>query len=53
VDRLKTSEAKLNVEAEAHNADVEYLKKKLAKINENFEVAKANQEICEMERARV
>jgi hypothetical protein len=29
------------------------LKKKLAKMNENFEVAKAKQEISEMERSRV
>jgi hypothetical protein len=41
VDRLKTSEAKLNVQAEAHKAEVEDLKKELAKMNENFEVAKA------------
>jgi predicted nuclease with TOPRIM domain len=41
VDRLKTSEAKLNAQDEAHNAEVEDLKKKLAEMNENFEVAKA------------
>jgi seryl-tRNA synthetase len=53
VDRLKTSEAKLNTQVEAHKAEVEDLKKKIAEINENFEVAKAKQEISEMERARV
>ena len=53
VDRLKTSEAKLNAQAEAHKAEVEDLKKKHAEINENFEVAKAKQEISEMERVRV
>jgi flavin-binding protein dodecin len=53
VDKLKTSEAKLNAQAEAHKAEVEDLQKKLAEINENFEVAKAKQEISEMERARV
>jgi hypothetical protein len=34
VDRVKTSEAKLNAEAEAHKAKVEDLKKKLAEMNE-------------------
>jgi hypothetical protein len=50
---LKTSEAKLNAQAEAHKTEVENLKKKLAEMNENFKVAKAKQEISEMERARV
>jgi chromosome segregation ATPase len=53
VDRLNTSEAKLDAQAEAHKAEVEDLKKKLAEINENFEVVKAKQEISEIERARV
>jgi chromosome segregation ATPase len=53
VDRLKTSEAKLNAQVEAHKAEVEDLQKKLAEINENFEVAKAKQEISETKRARV
>jgi hypothetical protein len=53
VDRLKASEAKLNAQDEAHKADVGNLKKKLAEMNEKFEVAKAKQEISEMERARV
>jgi chromosome segregation ATPase len=53
VDRLKASEAKLNAQAEAHKAGVGNLKKKLAEMNEKFEVAKAKQEISEMERARV
>jgi chromosome segregation ATPase len=53
VDRLKTSEAKLNAQAEAHKAEIEDLKKKLVEINENFEVVKAKQEISEIERARV
>jgi hypothetical protein len=53
VDRLKTSEAQLNAQAEAHKAEVEGLKKKLDEMNENFEVAKAKQEISEMETARV
>jgi hypothetical protein len=44
VDRLKSSEAKLNAQSEAHKAEVEDLKKKLAEMNEDFEVAKAKQE---------
>ena len=53
VDRVKTSEAKFNAQAEAYKAEVEDLKKKLAEMNENFEVAKAKQEISEIERSRV
>jgi hypothetical protein len=51
VDNLKTCEAKLIAQDEAHKAEVKDLKKKLAK--ENFEVAKAKQKIGEMERSRV
>ena len=53
VDRLKTSEAKLSAQAEAHKAEVEDLKKKLAETNEKFEVAKAKHKISEIERLRV
>jgi hypothetical protein len=53
VERLKASEVKLSAQTEAHKAKVEGLKKKLAEMNENFEVAKAKQEISEMERSRV
>jgi predicted nuclease with TOPRIM domain len=53
VDRLKTSEAKFNAQAKAHKAEVEDLKKKLAEMNENFEVVKDKQEISEMERVSV
>jgi hypothetical protein len=53
VDKLKTCDAKLIAQDEAHKAEVEDLKKKLAKINENFKVAKAKQEISEMERSKV
>jgi hypothetical protein len=53
VDRLKTSEAQLKAQAEAHEVKVEGLKKKLAEMNEDFEVAKAKKEISEMETARV
>jgi predicted nuclease with TOPRIM domain len=47
VDKLKVSEARLNAQAETHKAEVDELKKKLAEMNENFEVAKAKQEISE------
>jgi hypothetical protein len=53
VDKLKASKVKLNAQTEAHKAEVEGLKKKFAEMNENFEVAKAKQEISEMERLRV
>jgi predicted nuclease with TOPRIM domain len=53
VDRLKTSEAKLSAQAEAHKVEVEDLKKKLAEMNEKFEVANAKHEISEIERLRV
>jgi septation ring formation regulator EzrA len=50
---VKACEAKLIAQDEAHKAEVKDLKKKLAEMNENFEVAKAKQEISEMERSRV
>jgi predicted RNase H-like nuclease (RuvC/YqgF family) len=53
VDKLKTCEAKLSAQDEAHKAEVEDLKKKLAELNKNFKVAKAKQVISEMERSRV
>jgi hypothetical protein len=53
VDRLKSSEAKFNAQSEAHKAEVEGLKKKLAKMNEDFEVVKAKQEISEWTSSRL
>jgi predicted nuclease with TOPRIM domain len=53
VDRLKSNEAKLNAQSEAHKAEVEDLKKKLAELNEDFEVAKAKQEISEWTSSRL
>jgi septation ring formation regulator EzrA len=53
VDRLKISEARLNAQAETHKAKVDDLKKKLADMNENFEVAKAKQEIYEWTSSRL
>jgi predicted nuclease with TOPRIM domain len=52
VDRLKSSEAKLSAQAEVHKAEVEDLKKKLAKMNEKFEVAMVKHEISEIEKSR-
>jgi hypothetical protein len=47
VDRVMVSEANLAAQSEAHKAEVENLKKKLAEKNVDFEVAKAKQEISE------
>jgi hypothetical protein len=52
VDRLKSSEAKLTAQIEAHRVEVEDLKKKIAETNENFEVAMAKHEISEIEKSR-
>jgi predicted RNase H-like nuclease (RuvC/YqgF family) len=52
VDRLKTSEAKLSVQAEAHKVEVEDLKKKLAEMSEKFEVAMVKHKISEIEKSR-
>jgi hypothetical protein len=38
VDKLKTSEAKLSAQSEAHKAEVEDLKKKLAETNEKLKL---------------
>jgi ATP-dependent Clp protease ATP-binding subunit ClpA len=53
VDRVKVSEAKLVAQFEAHKTEVENLKKKLAEKNEDFEVAKAKQEISEWTSSRL
>ena len=53
VDRVKVSEANLAAQSEAHRAEIENLKKKLAEKNEDFEVAKAKQEISEWTSARL
>jgi chromosome segregation ATPase len=53
VDRVKASEASLATQFEAHRAEIESLKKKLAKKNKDFEVAKAKQEISEWTSARL
>jgi hypothetical protein len=53
VDKLKSNEAKLNAQSEAHQAEVEDLQKKLAEMSENFELAKAKQEISEWTSSRL
>jgi hypothetical protein len=47
VNKVKEDEAKQNAQAEAHKAEVEDLRKKLAEANENCAVAKPSQEISE------
>jgi GTPase involved in cell partitioning and DNA repair len=53
VDRVKVSEANLAAQFEAHRAEIENLKKKLAEKNEDFEVATTKQEISEWTSARL
>jgi hypothetical protein len=45
VDKVKKDEVKFNAQSEAHKAEVEDLRKKLAEASENFELAKVKQEI--------
>jgi GTP-binding protein EngB required for normal cell division len=53
VDKVKQDKAKFNAQSEAHKAEVEALQKKLAKANENFELAKVKQEISEWSNTRL
>jgi uncharacterized protein (DUF2461 family) len=53
VDRVKSSEANLAAQSEAHRVEIEDLKKKLVEKNEDFEVAKAKQETSEWTSARL
>jgi phenylalanyl-tRNA synthetase alpha subunit len=52
VERLKSSEAKLSAQAEAHKAEVQELEKKVDEATENFNVELTKHEICEIERSR-
>jgi hypothetical protein len=52
VEKLKSSEASLAAQAEAHKAEVEELKKKVVEASENFEIEAVKHEICEIERSR-
>jgi chromosome segregation ATPase len=53
MNKVKEDEAKYNAQAEAHKAEVEDLQKQLAEAKENYEVAKASQEISEWWKARL
>jgi predicted RNase H-like nuclease (RuvC/YqgF family) len=53
VDKVKQDEEKFNAQFEAHKAEVEDLRKKLAEANENFELAKVKQEISEWSNTRL
>jgi hypothetical protein len=53
VSKVKEDEARYNAQNEAHKAEIEDLQKKLTEANENFVVAKANQEISEWSKTRL
>jgi hypothetical protein len=52
VERLKSSKARLTAQAEAHEVEVQELKRKVAETTENFEVELVKHDICEIERSR-
>jgi hypothetical protein len=52
VERLKSSEAKMSAQAEAHKAEVQELKRKVVEATEKFEVEVVKHEICEIKRSR-
>jgi hypothetical protein len=49
MEKLKSSEARLTVQAEAHEAEVQELKKKGVEATDNFNVEVVKHEICEIE----
>jgi predicted RNase H-like nuclease (RuvC/YqgF family) len=53
VDKVKKDEANFNAQSEAHKAEVEDLRKKLAEANENFELAEVKQKISEWSNTRL
>jgi hypothetical protein len=53
VDKVKKDEAKFNTQSEAYKSEVEDIRKKYAKANGNFELAKAKQEISEWSNTRL
>jgi malonyl CoA-acyl carrier protein transacylase len=53
VSKVKEGDAKSNTQAEAHKAEVEDLRKKLAEANENLALAKASEEISEWSKTRL
>jgi hypothetical protein len=48
VERLKSSEARLSAQAEAHEAEVQEPKRKVVEATENFEVEVVKHEICDI-----
>jgi hypothetical protein len=48
VESLKSSEARLSAQAEAHEAKVQELKRKVAEATENFEVEVVKHEISKL-----
>jgi hypothetical protein len=52
VEKLKSSEASLAAQVEAHKAEVEELKTKVAEATRKFEVEVVKHEICEIKRSR-
>jgi hypothetical protein len=52
VKKLKASKAKLSPQAEAHEGNMQELKKKVVEVTENFNVEVVKHEICETERSR-
>jgi hypothetical protein len=52
VEKLKSNEANLAAQAEAHKVEVEEVKKKVAEAIEKFEVEAMKHESCEIERSR-
>jgi vacuolar-type H+-ATPase subunit B/Vma2 len=53
VSKVKEDEAKYNAQAEAHKAEVEDLRKKLAEASENLALAKASKEISKWSKTRL
>jgi hypothetical protein len=49
---LKSSEARISAQTEAHEAEVQELKRKVAEATEKFEIEVVKHEICEIERSR-
>jgi DNA mismatch repair ATPase MutS len=52
VERLKSSEARLSAQAEAHEVEMQELKKKVDEATKNFNVEVVKHKICEIERSR-
>jgi hypothetical protein len=52
VEKLKSREASLAAQAEAHKTEVEEMKKKVVEAAEKFEVEAVKHEICDIKRSR-